>query len=350
MIRSSERGHWMRESEDAIVKTALWMLGWSGVLLSSIAGCASDVSLGKNDDPILGNNGSGGSSGSDCEESGDRLWLQLSEIEWEISPGYEVDMCFRTTVAERHALHALRSTNNLNVLSAELSVGEPVGPDGTFLCPDALENRRVVMSSGPGTRKAILSEGQGLPVDAGEQLVLRVRGYNTSVQPVTARSTLDVEWWSEAIVTDEVQSFDPGILPEHGQPASLPPISQCDPWTDLIAQDWELEPGAEGAYCLRKTLSADATFREVEVLAPAQTAALVVAAGPPVGPDGVSMCPDDPLPSSGVVLGAASGSHLVQQPEGRSRTIAAGQQVLFFLDVQNPTFDPVRGTVTVRVR
>ena len=127
-------------------------------------------------------------------------------------------------------------------------------------------------------------------------------------------------------------------------PIKAPPFGQ---WTRLISQRWKLDPGSEGYWCTRVTVAEDIWVNGFRALAPLGThhATLGKDAG---GPDGTFRCGGFSTGSE-LLFGSGVGTDPMQLPDGLAVKIAAGEQLLLNLHVNNVGQDVLTGTSAVEV-
>jgi hypothetical protein len=352
------------------VKHTLELLALSGLVLCSTVACQGDVSLGRNDDladpgsgdPSGGSSGTGstgsnggasgggtGGAGNDpttCNGGGE-TWSELLRGEWSLQPGEEAYFCIGKTLTEHGFIRASRGIHADFTYSAVLSVGPVAVADGTEPCPQQPPGQQVFTSSS-GTNTAILPDGAALPVYAGQQVILRIDVINTSAQVLSGESVQQVQWVPSSEVRGTVSELNLGILADSFD-APVTPGNACDPWVTALSEGWTVQPGSEAYQCVRRTLTEDLTLREIQNTSPFSIHSLVVSAGVPVEPDGVTTC-DWETVADQVLLGSIPGTHRITALEGRGLTLPAGSQLLLNLHLINTSVDPLSGTALVQVR
>jgi hypothetical protein len=123
---------------------------------------------------------------------------------------------------------------------------------------------------------------------------------------------------------------------------------------ELMAYDWNIDPGLEAYYCIYKTLSQDLWISEYRPLLPTGTHHVVVGYGDPGPPDGVQSAADTPsctgiTLSTNVAFGATRGTDGFSMPPGVAVKIAAGKQLLLSVHVLNATPHALSGRTGIEV-
>lgn len=120
--------------------------------------------------------------------------------------------------------------------------------------------------------------------------------------------------------------------------ADAPPGSPDAPgvagFTELLAGDWALPPGAEGYYCVARTLTEDLLITAFQTMSPLGTHHTALSMGPPVGPDGAGPCGAADNFAT-IVFGAGVGTPVLEMPDGVAVRVPAGQQLLLNLHLFN---------------
>lgn len=135
-----------------------------------------------------------------------------------------------------------------------------------------------------------------------------------------------------------------------GGGASVPvPITAPPPgkWANLIAQAWKLDPGTEGYWCKRVTVAEDIWVSGFRSLAPHGTHHTTLGKDSG-GPDGTFPCGGFSTGSE-LLYGSGVGTDPTEFPGGFAVKIAAGEQLLLNLHVNNVTAEVLTGTSAIEV-
>jgi hypothetical protein len=138
------------------------------------------------------------------------------------------------------------------------------------------------------------------------------------------------------------------------QPTAMPQTVSAKPFQELLAYDWNIDPGVEAYYCVYKTLTQDIWISDYQALAPSGTHHVTVGYGEPGPPDGAVSSADTPS-CTGLTLGtnvafaAARGTDGFSMPPGVGVKIAAGKQLLLSVHVLNATEKPLGGRTGIEV-
>src|SRR5688572_24302472 len=126
--------------------------------------------------------GAGAQGGNDAEGGGgsNLAWQTLMTAEWTLEPGEEITSDLHTFILDR-----------------DMYVGaiRPIAPKGTH--HTVLANGQAIMgniiyASGVGTNPLEFPSGVGLKLEAGDELVLQLHLFNTSFEPLSGVSGIEV--------------------------------------------------------------------------------------------------------------------------------------------------------------
>ncbi|HVW27848.1 MAG TPA: hypothetical protein VHC69_20925 [Polyangiaceae bacterium] len=369
--------------------TARWLL-LSGSILG--AACGRDISLGENEGHSAQNAGSkkGGSSGAAATEAPDATTrgtasaggssattsssggsggstgagsasgsatgaadstadastvgacddgdaVDLVSDDWTLEPGQELTECALTTATADLDLTTLRLEAPSAVeASLHLSSAGDAGSDGE-LCEGM--SGSVVFSIGPEAQSGgglfagvTLPVGKAIHIERGQRLALQTRVANTSADPL-----------SSLFVVRSVSGD--GQLEPQPLPVTLQNQAACDPFLLLVQASWSVQPGAEAAYCARKTLASAIDFNLLRVDTPAGTHDYSLSVGAPSGRDGVGECDLNTPEQSKLIVASPDGTSAVYGPSDLETQHAdAGEQVLLKVHVVNTTASLLDGT------
>jgi hypothetical protein len=120
---------------------------------------------------------------------------------------------------------------------------------------------------------------------------------------------------------------------------------------EILAYDWQIDPGVESYYCVYKTLDEDLWFSDFHPLSPTGTHHVTLGYSNPGPPDGVYLSTDATAnpPCTGLTLGtnlafgATRGTDDFTMPEGVAARIPKGKQLLLSVHVLNATTGPLSG-------
>lgn len=120
---------------------------------------------------------------------------------------------------------------------------------------------------------------------------------------------------------------------------------------ELIAADWELEPGTERYICVRQTFAETTFVSAWRGDAPAGTHHVLVTTSvqPDGQPDGQFECDAGTLGTQNV-FGAGVGTPDRRLPPGIAYELAQGTQAILNLHLFNPTDEPLRGRSGARIQ
>lgn len=131
-------------------------------------------------------------------------------------------------------------------------------------------------------------------------------------------------------------------------------------WSTLLDHDWEIEPGQEAYYCVRKTVTEDVWISGFRGIAPAGTHHTSIGFGDPgvedpnymglatSGPDGVVECNGIFTGTTLLYFGGA-GNQPLEMPEGIAVKIPKGKQMLLTLHLFDVSEVPISGRSGVEV-
>jgi hypothetical protein len=125
-------------------------------------------------------------------------------------------------------------------------------------------------------------------------------------------------------------------------------------WVPLLKGDWSLEPGDEGYFCVRKTVTEDSWIAGFRPISPPGTHHAFLYLDDPA-PDGGPGKPDGVAPCDGftqgpvAIFGSGVGTGAFIFPEDISTKIPAGKQLLLNLHVFNARDTTMTGTSGVEV-
>lgn len=115
----------------------------------------------------------------------------------------------------------------------------------------------------------------------------------------------------------------------------------------LISYDWSLSPSQEQFLCVRQTVTEDMWITQIAPIAPTGTHHMIIKAGAPDGPDGMTPCTGAGM--NPTIYASAVGTQPLDFPDGIALHIAAGQQILLNLHLFNASDNPISGTSGVTV-
>lgn len=123
------------------------------------------------------------------------------------------------------------------------------------------------------------------------------------------------------------------------------PVAVSEAYEEVVAQDWNVEPGMESYYCVYKTLTEDLMVQSFRPVQPLGTHHVTLGFSDPGRPDGVVLSTDSTAMTrcSGTTVGdtlvyfSGVGSGDMNLPEGVAVRIPAGKQVLLNIHVINTT-------------
>jgi hypothetical protein len=123
-----------------------------------------------------------------------------------------------------------------------------------------------------------------------------------------------------------------------------------DGYETLAETSWQLAPGGQVYYCIRKTIDEDMLISGFEAIAPPGTHHTVVTVGPADGPDGVRECGSYDHHFEQFIFESSSGPNRFELPAGLAAKIKAGSQVNLNIHILNATDKPMSGTTGDRIK
>ena len=117
----------------------------------------------------------------------------------------------------------------------------------------------------------------------------------------------------------------------------------------LTETSWDLKPGDDLYYCVRKTIEEDMYIGAFSAMAPEGVHHILISAGNPIGPDGVVQCGSGDHNFTQMIFESSSGSDPFVLPEGLAAKVPAGSQINMNLHVLNPTDADISGTAGVQI-
>ncbi|MFI5307991.1 MAG: hypothetical protein ACHQ53_11590 [Polyangiales bacterium] len=127
-----------------------------------------------------------------------------------------------------------------------------------------------------------------------------------------------------------------------GASAAAPQTGQ---WIELLKGTWQLTPGEETYYCVRKTVTEDLYIHGFRAIAPTGTHHTVLSIGAPSGADGIAACGILGAGSNApnMIFGSGVGTGEFVFPDGIALKVPAGQQLLSNLHLFNSSTQPLSG-------
>lgn len=304
------------------------------LLIACLAsGCASHVSIGRNDDAVTSNSGTSATNepadGRSCAFDG-ASWPEFTDAGWErgTTPSAPPNtFCTSRPITEAADIVAFYSTNDPGVLDTWVSIvpeSDPtIVPDWLNICSagDARSKLTILLSTAGGSEQLAIPSAP-VHVDVGQRVVFGIHQL-----PIP---TANGEAWTRL-----------STVPVTG---GLP----CAP-TQLLREvdgPWQLEPGEEETICTRVTLTRaiDATF--VRVSNAEGTLDSVLSAGDPTGADGQEICTQADDASNVLAIANGAGSVEARLTNG---SIAAGQQIVLRVHAVDTDDKPHSGTTTAKL-
>lgn len=154
----------------------------------------------------------------------------------------------------------------------------------------------------------------------------------------------------------EPEGPDAAVEDPHAEltPRERPPL---DTFEELMAYDWELEPGQETYYCVYKTITEDTWLTDFEPIQPEGTHHVSIGLVKNGPGEGVVAAEDEDaeFPCSGlslgdvVLYGAVYNSPGFTLPEGVATKLPKGQQIILSVHVFNASDEPLSGHTGISV-
>jgi hypothetical protein len=125
-------------------------------------------------------------------------------------------------------------------------------------------------------------------------------------------------------------------------------LAQKSSWQPLVEGSWNLEPGSENYFCVRKTIDRELYVRSFRAIAPLGTHHTVLTVGAPSGPDGTSEC-STVLNHDSMLYGSGVGAEPFSFSKGVAVKIPKGSQLLLNLHVFNAFDQPLGGLSAIEI-
>jgi hypothetical protein len=126
-------------------------------------------------------------------------YSELIAGNWSLGNGDEGYHCVTRTVTADTWITSFRNTAPPGTHHSALSVGPPIGPDGSGVCDAAANQPTIIYGAGVGTPDLALPEGVAVRVRAGQQLMLNLHVFNASDSPLSGRSGVSVKTTTAAV-------------------------------------------------------------------------------------------------------------------------------------------------------
>jgi hypothetical protein len=122
----------------------------------------------------------------------DNGWEQFVTLDWSVPDPGDGHWCYRKTIAEDMVVDAFRDFDTGGRIALTMYAGEPTGADGPFQCDFYAAYPRIVAATGVGTAPFEFPDGVGIPVAAGEQVLVNAHLYNPTDGPLSGTSAFEL--------------------------------------------------------------------------------------------------------------------------------------------------------------
>jgi hypothetical protein len=119
-------------------------------------------------------------------------YTELIAGAWSLANGTEGYYCVTRTMTEDTWITGFRNAAPPGTHHTALSVGSPLGPDGSAVCGPSDNRPTIIYGAGVGTPELALPAGLAVRVRAGDQLMLNLHVFNATDQTLTGRSGVSV--------------------------------------------------------------------------------------------------------------------------------------------------------------
>lgn len=191
----------------SIVKRAFLITAFIGVAApTALAGCTEDVACadcgaqagggGGSSSSSSGSTSSGASSSSGGVAPG--TWTTLITGDWSLAPGGELTSDIHSAIADH------------DIYVGGIRPIAPLGTHHTVLALGGFNTGNVIYASGVGTNELLFPKGVGFKIPKGENILLQLHVFNTSPEPLSGTSGIEVIEIAPADVEQEADLFLPG--------------------------------------------------------------------------------------------------------------------------------------------
>ncbi|MBS1121832.1 MAG: hypothetical protein H6Q90_4060 [Deltaproteobacteria bacterium] len=162
-------------------RIAIWLVLGTACGTSAIDGGGDDVA-GPDANPNLPPGGDGSVDG----------FTELIAGSWSLPAGDEGYRCVTRTLTEDVLITGFHTTAPSGTHHTALSVGSPIGPDGSAICGASDNRPTIIFGAGVGTPDLAMPAGLAVRVHAGDQLMLNLHVFNATDQTLTGHSGVSI--------------------------------------------------------------------------------------------------------------------------------------------------------------
>lgn len=154
----------------------------------------------------------GGPAGSTGAGGNAEPFVTLIDATWSLGGGDEGYHCARLTLEDTVYIKAFRALAPLGTHHTVVTLTDGSQPDGEFSCGAGTLSDQMLYASGVGTDDLYFPEGVAMKVEAGQQILLNLHLFNTSVQGLDGVSGTEVQLASADEVEQEAEMIFAGTL------------------------------------------------------------------------------------------------------------------------------------------
>ncbi|MEO8700495.1 MAG: hypothetical protein ABI867_10645 [Kofleriaceae bacterium] len=155
------------------------------ILLIAVVGCgAPSGATGDDDDD--------GPDAAIADAAIPEGFAELVAGDWNLGAGDEGYHCVLRTLTEDVWITDFHNTAPPGTHHSALSVGPPIGPDGSGVCDAAANQPTIIYGAGVGTPDLALPAGVAVRVRAGQQVMLNLHVFNASDNALAGRSGVSI--------------------------------------------------------------------------------------------------------------------------------------------------------------
>jgi len=126
-------------------------------------------------------------------------FAELIAGSWSLPAGDEGYHCVTLTLDADVWITAFHNTAPLGTHHTALSIGSPVGPDGSGTCEATDNQPTIIYGAGVGTPDFALPTGYAVRARAGQQLLMNLHIFNASDQPISGTSGVSIKTTTDTV-------------------------------------------------------------------------------------------------------------------------------------------------------